>query len=632
MNRPAFLKHTQHRKYRFTLFLMICLSVALAEIGFRQNWFSAVDQAGYDTYHTLAGKRSHAPLHVVIAAIDGDTLKTYPDDPLVFWGPYFAEAISTIRRAGARAIGMDIIFSVSPETWFRKIEAAPSDLSRSYDASFRRELNHPDMILSGQATLKGSGLEGFLLPAEDYLYSLPDAVASVGLANLVQDGDGTVRSFMVNLFEDDVAPNMTFAPLLAQRAGYSILPDGLKRIGFVGPPGTVPRIPFYKLVDPDQAEFSRIHRLVADKIVIFSVEQDGINDAHFTPYSGGLFTSGQVRLMRGAELHANIVESVISNRFPENLPFVPRIAWVIGAAVLIAVLLQAMGPRWGITLMLCIMAGSVLMSYFLFLRDVLAPVANVGFALVCSYFGFLCLRLTREEKERHHLENIFSPYVSEMVMTDLLSRETKPALGGEELEVTTLFSDIRGFTTLSEKLSPSEVVEILNRYYTLVCEEIISQGGIVDKFIGDAVMAIFGAPLPYPDHALRAVRTARSMVAISREFRIWLADRFPDRDIPVFRIGIGINTGKVLMGNIGSKKRMEYTAIGDTVNIASRLEGLCKELGWTIVASQATVNAAGPDVVCARRDTTTLRGRTGATPVFEISGLTTNEQDRKATG
>jgi adenylate cyclase len=203
----------------------------------------------------------------------------------------------------------------------------------------------------------------------------------------------------------------------------------------------------------------------------------------------------------------------------------------------------------------------------------------------------------------------------------LLASGRMPDLGGEKTTVTVLFSDIRNFTTISERLDAHEVVEFLNRYFERICEIILAQGGTIDKFIGDAVMVQFGAPVPYPDHAARALRTALSMRGAAVEFRHWMSERFADRNLPDFNIGIGIHTGEAIAGNVGSSFRMEYTVIGDTVNLASRLESATKNLGCVIVTSSETVRAAGNIVRTGLHDVIHVKGRETPVEIFEVVNL-----------
>jgi len=187
--------------------------------------------------------------------------------------------------------------------------------------------------------------------------------------------------------------------------------------------------------------------------------------------------------------------------------------------------------------------------------------------------------------------------------------------------VTVLFCDIRNFTTIAEKLSAHEVVEMLNAYFGRVCEPILAQGGTVDKYIGDAVMAVFGSPVAHPDHARRALRAALGMAAEAAAFGDWMQVRFADRGLPGFGVGVGLHSGEAVIGDIGTPKRREFTAIGDTVNAASRLEGVTKQLGCVIAASEATVHAAGAGVRTGKMETVPVKGRAAAIRVFEVLSI-----------
>ena len=231
------------------------------------------------------------------------------------------------------------------------------------------------------------------------------------------------------------------------------------------------------------------------------------------------------------------------------------------------------------------------------------------------------VRFRGEARARERLRKLFSKYVSASVVEKIVGSDELPDLRGEAVEVSVLFSDIRNFTTISERLSPHEVVEMLNAYFEKACIPLLAEGGSIDKFIGDAVMVEFGAPVKQTDHALRAIRAAVALERVAHDINLWMARRFFDRGLPEFHIGIGIHTGEVVMGNIGSSQRMEYTAIGDTVNVASRLEGITKTLGCVIAASQRTIDAAGEGVVTGRQEKVQVKGREVPLEVFEVIGL-----------
>jgi adenylate cyclase len=398
------------------------------------------------------------------------------------------------------------------------------------------------------------------------------------------------------------------------------------RIGFVGPPGkpgtpgTFERIPFERLLAPGAEHDSQLKKALAGKVAIITYEPTGGQDMHLTPYALGVWP-WKGRYMTGAEIHANVIETILTGFAPRPVPRLVGLG-VLAVFLALAIWLFFRLSIWqGLAALAFLALLAAAGSYGLFLSYRLLPVVPVQGALLLGYVGVLGLRLTGEERERSRLRQIFGRYVAEEVVEKLLAEGARPDLGGEAYRVTVLFSDIRNFTTISESLAPAQVVEMLNRYFTRACEPILAAGGTVDKFVGDAIMAVFGAPATHPDHARRALEAALGLAAAAQEFQDWLAERFPGQDLPRFKIGVGLHTGVAVVGNIGSPKRLEYTAIGDTVNTASRLEGLSKELGWTIVASRATLSAANPGVVAGDSRTVTVKGRREPIEVCEILGL-----------
>lgn len=205
-----------------------------------------------------------------------------------------------------------------------------------------------------------------------------------------------------------------------------------------------------------------------------------------------------------------------------------------------------------------------------------------------------------------------------------LEEVAEPGMETSVIEATVLFADIRGFTTISERLSAVEIAALLNTYFQRACEPVIAAGGKVVKFIGDGLMAVFPHTdeAPRQRQALRAIQAALSLSIIAHRFRDWVHARYPDRGLPEFAIGVGIHTGEVTLCQVGAPGQEDYTALGDTVNIASRLEGQTKELGWPVVASEATINAAGEVVVHGASQTVHLRGRTKPVVVYEVISLT----------
>jgi adenylate cyclase len=390
-------------------------------------------------------------------------------------------------------------------------------------------------------------------------------------------------------------------------------------IGFVGPPGTIPRLSFGRLLDP-RSDSGHDLQLLKDKIVIIAAEHVGHQDIHPTPYAHGIL-GFEGRMMSGAELHANIVETLFTGRFPQPVPNTLRLIYLAGVLIIGTVVFFRWHPLPGLGMGLLLGLICTLLAFLLFRINWILSVTPIYLSLMISYLGTLGLRLTGEERERTKLRQMFGKYVSDEVVEKLLTKGHRPQLEGESLSVTTLFTDIRNFTTTSEKLNAREVVEMLNAFFSRICEPILREGGTVDKFIGDSIMAIFGSPVPYQDHARRALRAALAIQGEVEEFRSWMHQHFAGMDLPEFAIGVGIHTGEAVIGNIGSPKRMEFTAIGDAVNLSSRLEGLTKQLGWVIVASSATIDAAGPGVITGRREKVLVKGREGYVEILEVIGL-----------
>jgi adenylate cyclase len=592
-------------------------------------WGRSVESTYYDYWHLLAGKR-YEPRHAAFVSMDDETLVALKDDPLAFWAPHFGRAMDTLTRAGAKAVGLDFIYQVSAEAWLRKLNLPDSEISRNYDSPLRAALASGNKILITHLVEMKSGELELLTPPLDQLLLLPGGLHDLGIANLHPDDDKHVRRFYAVMDPDPKKAGIGFGMQLALRgAGLDAAANGWeiggkrierevvqRRIGYTGPPGTVPTVSMNALLQPDALDRPEV-RALKGKLVVIAANNAGTSDLHFTPYSRGA-TANQ---MAGGEIHANIVETLLTGRYPRPIGALLEalyVAALMGIAVWYFLKLNA---GWGAALGAGLAIAVAVPAFVLFRYDWVLPVAEPQLALLAGYLMTLGLRLTGEERERSRIRQIFGRYVSDEVVAKLLEEGRRPDLGGEALTVTVLFSDIRNFTTMSEKLTAHETVQMLNAYFTRVCEPILAEGGTVDKYIGDAVMAVFGSPVTYPDHARRAVRAALGMAREAEAFRQWMRERFPDRDLPEFAIGVGLFTGEAVIGDIGTPKRKEFTAIGDTVNAASRLEGLTKELQCVVAAAESTVQAAGPGLLTGKQESLKAKGRTKLIQVYEILGI-----------
>lgn len=622
------------RNRKFSLWVIgFCLTIGvLSELVGRAGWLQSIDTYYVDLAFRIAGQRV-AIDRVALVELDDATLALHPDDPLVFWTPHFAHALQVLRDVGARVVGLDFLFSASPELWFAKISGQGSQATRSFDRSFRQELASGRVILGGMQ----SGADP-LLPASDYIAVLPDFDIGrfIGATDLLMDGDGVLRSLQAQPPGATRAPAdgtrlLPFSLLLALHASGQAIDAESWRFGgrsftrdtppwplaWAGPPDSVPRLPMRRLLAPGAAQDAEVQAL-RDKVVIIGVAYGGSNDVHMTPYGRGAFSS---QWMRGPEIQAQAVDALLAGRFLDPLPPAGRFGLLIVVLAIGATCWMRFAVGSGAVVLGALLAGLSIGAYVMHRQWLTLPLAQLQFAATALFLAIYGLRFSTGERERERVRRMFSRYVSRDVVSKLLDSDEMPVLGGEAVELSVLFSDIRNFTTISERLSPEEVVEMLNRWLAAACGEVQREGGSVDKFIGDAIMAEFGAPLHVPDHAARALRAALGLRDVAGEMHDWMQTRFAGRNLPPFAIGVGVHSGRAVVGNIGAPERMEYTAIGDTVNLASRLEGSTKTLNCTVAASRAAVDRAGLDIVIGERQTLTVKGREEPVEVLAILGI-----------
>jgi len=613
------------------------LATTAAEGLYRSGIATRIEYLYTDLWHRLAGPRQ-TPRHTALVMLDDPTLNERPDEPLPFWTPHFAKAVATLRQVGVKVVAIDFIFSGSPERWIGKLGLIGREASRNYDQHFREQINQGGVLLAGFRIGAGDTVNDFILPSPDYLLALPnlDMPGHVGLANLPSDADGAVRRFALVEAPGEFAlkeglPRLAFGALAATTAtgqdsqakvwrfgGREIGAERAVPIAFAGPPGSFVALSFRKLLAPNAVNDPDV-RALAGKVVVIGAGYASMNDLHPTPYSTSI--GGANILMAGPEIQANVIETLLAGHFLDEAPAVVRLATFAGVLGALAYACMWFSAWRSVVLVILAMQLAAIAGHLLFRQNFLFPVAHLQAAMMVVLIGQSLLRLRREERERKRIGQMFGRYVSPQVVKALLASPELPELGGQTRQISVLFSDIRNFTTFSERLSAKEVVELLNTYLERACVVLLAEGASIDKFIGDAVMAEFGAPLAQSDHARRALRAAIALRVVAVEFRVWVRQRFAGRDLPEFDIGIGVHSGEAVVGNIGSSVRMEYTAIGDTVNIASRLEGKTKETGAHILASRDTVSMFGGELKTGALHCLTVKGRAEPVEAFEIVAL-----------
>jgi adenylate cyclase len=344
------------------------------------------------------------------------------------------------------------------------------------------------------------------------------------------------------------------------------------------------------------------------KIVFVGATGAGLYDVFETPFSGGK--------MPGIQVHAAVADDFLSNRFMRPASGAGRIATVVAAALAVGVVATLVPAWWAtaVTLAALSLFGWVATRRFAGGEwvNVSQPVLASAFAL----FGGVAYQYFFEGRESRKMKKLFGQYVSRDVYEQLVANPELARLGGQRREMTVLFSDIRGFTTVSEHGRPEEIVQMLNQYFTRMVELVFRHHGTVDKFVGDMVMALYGAPLDDPRHADHAVETALDMIDGLRTLNdAWQAGGRPPLDI-----GIGINSGPMIAGNIGSDQIMSYTVIGDAVNLGSRLESLNKQYGTRIIISDGTRARLTGQYVFKPLGDVVVKGRTEPVAIFEVVG------------
>jgi len=321
----------------------------------------------------------------------------------------------------------------------------------------------------------------------------------------------------------------------------------------------------------------------------------------------------------GVEVHAEAFDVLRSGRYlklPGHAPVVSLLAGLLVVCLLSAVVATSLWrSTLASTVALLAGVGVILLATGLAFKFLLIalPVASPTVALLGVWGASTARALVRSRAARRRVQEMFGRYLAPQVVSRLLAHEDEAAAGGTRRTITVLFSDIRGFTTWSEGRKPEQVVAQLNEYLSAMADVVAEHGGYVDKFIGDAVMALWGVPLPRPDHAGAALAAAREMLRRLEQLnQDWRA-----RGLEPFRIGVGLHSGEALVGNLGSNRKADYTAIGDTVNTASRLEGMTKQLGHVLVISEECVEAMPHpprDLTCL--GTVAIRGRDAGIVVF----------------
>jgi adenylate cyclase len=619
-----------------TIALIVAVTLSMFYLS-NAKFFDVLEEKTLDMRFTMRGKILPGP-ETVIAAIDEKSIKKlgrFPW-PRSVWG----RVVDRLTEDGARVIVFDVFFT-EPEK-VKSDDMLQQAIRRSgrvilpvvfdFSKTGFKETGFTDkkldfMTPSSYTVVKHADepfsplKAAMVLPT---LYQFSSVAKSLAHINMIPDDDGELRWEMlaIDYRGDYYAPiglqavrlyrGLKNEDLSIDYRGEVDLGDesiptdehGRMLINYRGPTGTFPT---YSIADIlDRALPADTFK---DKIILIGATAIGIYDLRVTPFSNS---------MPGIEKHASVVDNILHRDFIRhskvNVPVI-----IVLFAVVLGLSIPRLGAKAGAALFIILFAGFLGFVYYMFVaKGIWFNVVYPASAMFFGYTSQTAYRFFMEERRARDIRKMFSSYVSKRIVDELIRDPSKAKLGGDRKEITVLFSDIRGFTSFSEKHQPEEVVSLLNEYLGAMTEIVFEYEGTLDKFVGDAIMALWGAPIGQLDHAERAVRCALAMIAKLKQ----LQAKWASEGRYVIDIGIGINTGDMVVGNMGAEgKKMDYTVIGDNVNLGARLEGLTRKYNNHIIISEYTYEKVKDIVEAKQLDSVTVKGKENPVVVYDLVGV-----------
>jgi adenylate cyclase len=617
--------------------LIVAMTLSVLHLG-NARFFEVLEEKTLDMRFLIRGKIAPGP-ETVIAAIDEKSINKlgrFPW-PRSVWG----RVVDRLTEEGAKVIVFDVIFSetenVDSDDLFQRammrsgrvILPVVFDFSEAgYKESGFTNARLDVMAPSAFAVVKHADDPHTSLQARmvlPTLYRFSSVANSLAHINMIPDNDGTLRWEMlaveyrgdyyppiglqaVRLYRDLKREDLAFDIRGSVELGSdTVIPTdeyGRMLINYRGPDRTFPTFSISDILDRTLPAGT-----FKGKIVLIGATAIGIYDLRVTPFTTN---------MAGIEKHASVVDNILRRDFIYRTEASVQLLILLFAIVL-GVTLPRLGAKAGAVLFLALFSSYLGIIYYLFVaKGIWFNLVYPASALFFGYTSQTAYRFFMEERRARDIRKMFSSYVSKRIVDELIRDPSKAKLGGDRKEITVLFSDIRGFTAFSEKLQPEEVVSLLNEYLGAMTEIVFEHEGTLDKFVGDAIVALWGAPIGQPDHAERAVKCALGMIDKLTE----LQKKWADEGRHVIDIGIGINTGDMVVGNIGAPgKKMDYTVIGDNVNLGARLEGLTRQYNNHIIISEFTYSKVKDIVQVNELGSVTVKGKQKPVVIYDVVGL-----------
>ncbi len=464
-----------------------------------------------------------------------------------------------------------------------------------------------------------------------------DSTDYFGHFNFRPDEDGSMRwvSLLMEVADENTEPLLYPALSLQAAAAYldseivvHTYPEGVHHLS-LGLGGDARNIPVDKhgrlLINYHGPERTFPHYPAVDiiegkippenlkgKVVLVGVSATAVYDLRVTPFQ---------KDFPGVEIHANVIDNILNDDYISR-PWWAKffeMALILFLGLFFGVMLSRLSAIWGASLMLFVIGAYYLVEKYVFFAN--GHWVNFTLPTLLASLIFLSCYVYRymtEEREKRKIKGAFKQYLSESVVDHLMENVDKLKLGGDKREITVLFTDVRSFTTVSEGLTPEQLGNFINEYLNPMTEIVLKYEGVLDKYVGDEVMAFWGAPLEQPDHARRACETGLDMLAELDK----LNRRWESRGMPTIEIGVGVNTGMMWVGNMGSNLRFDYSLLGDNVNLGARLEGTNKQYGTHMIISEHTHNVVKEHFICRQLDSIRVKGKNKPVTIYELIGRT----------
>jgi adenylate cyclase len=598
---------------------------------------------------------------VVIVEISEESFKSLPEK----WPwprSYYAHLIRNLKMAGARAVGIDLILG-------------KSTFNEKDDEELRLAIREAgNVVIAGKVPQHESSYD-IVTVNESYGNSFFNVDSCLGAVNVLNDADGVLRRYrpmwgtntplLIPAFAFAVLDKYYSLPALSIVENYSdhfvFIHAEIPKydattflINFYGPSGSFRRVNFADVIDDEtlttteEADTTGVNAEIntfsdpeigiladgtfKDKIVIVGSMAPEEHDLFPVAFARGQQPGDN--LMYGVEIHANVIENVLRNQFLRKQSAATEILLIILLTVVTflvtsalkssktahAFLVELNGFLFAMAEVFIIgFAALVLFNTYNYLMTAISPII----AVMAGYVSSTVYHFVVERKQRLLIKTMFSTYVNPSVVEELIINPDKLKLGGERRELTVMFSDIEGFTGISERMESQKLVSLLNEYLSAMTEIVLRNDGTLDKFEGDAVVAFWGAPIPQDDHALRACRCALQM----QEALIDIRRLWREQNKPCINVRIGINTGEMVVGNMGGVGKFDYTVIGDSVNLASRLEGANKQYKTGILVSERTYEFVKESILGRELDLIAVKGRSAPLKIFELLSLDRGNAD-----